>query len=302
MGTTEFINSFYKFYVYMWNVLRSIMDKPTSKRQTSYKFLIFLVLLLSFGCTYVFLIHPVVEYRDHIEEFPLSKLQEPQMPFKSMELQKDSTYSIVEIEKQNTFIALPADVDNSRPINIVLYSHGSITSVTKDIDEEFIQFLISYATYFTDKGYIFAASNEHAPGWGSKSVLADMDNTLSYILDTNNIEEDYRLNLLGYSMGGLSSFNYAIQSPDKVSSIALIAPTTRHNTWSGAEYTALKDIPIKIWHGTKDVNIFVGNSQNFALAAEKYDKEIQIELLQNETHWIKKITLKKSIFEFLEEE
>jgi len=277
------------------------MKTDTQQHNYNQKITIIIIITLSFLYTSLLFIIPTIKVQKHIKQHPFTEIKDPQIQpdFDSQEENLYATYSIIEIEGQNTFIAVPPELDNSKPISIVLYSHGSITYVNKDPNNKLMESLIPFSTYFVNNNYIFAASNEHSPAWGNESAISDMENTLAYILDKYNISDgNYKLSLLGYSMGGLSSMHYAWKHQETVHSIALIAPTIRHYEWSENEFNTIADIPIKIWHGTQDLNISVSNSQLFVTNAKKYDKEILLELLPNETHWIYKPKLKEDILEF----
>jgi len=261
----------------------------------------FIIIFVSTLYTLLFFITPIIIIQKHISQYPFTDIKKPSVNLNTNLNEKTlfATYSIVNIKGQNTYIALPLQIDNSKPIRIILYSHGSTTYINKDSNNEVFKFLTPFSAYYANNGYIFAASNEHSPAWGNDNAIQDMENTLDYILKTYNIE-DYELNLIGYSMGGLSSMHYAWKHPDIVNSIALIAPTIRHYEWSKEEFKAISNIPTKIWHGTQDKNIPSTNSIEFITLAKKYNKNIQIKLLPLKDHWNIKLSLKKDIFEFLQ--
>ena len=226
-----------------------------------------------------------------------------------------SGYFVVQIEGQNTFISLPkADLTN--PLKIIVYSHGSITSVAPNLNDTFMKQLIDYATFFSTRGYAFIASNEHAQAWGNELAVNDVKLSIERVLELSQAlsqgEEDaqvtkasiattnYEVYLLGYSMGGLTSMHYAWQYPQVLKAVALIAPTLRQNEWTKEKFTLLSEIPIKIWHGTKDVNIPVTNSQLFQQLAERNDKEIVLDLGNGDTHWTLENRINQDILEFYE--
>ncbi|KUK76941.1 MAG: seg, partial [candidate division WS6 bacterium 34_10] len=67
--------------------------------------------------------------------------------------------------------------------------------------------------------------------------------------------------------------------------IALLAPTTRSNEWDQERVDKIKDIDIKIWHGTADVNVGYVYTQNFVNKLESLGKEVDFVTLEGKTHW-----------------
>lgn len=187
------------------------------------------------------------------------------------------------IEGQTAYIAVPKDIDNNNPPSIVIYSHGSNTLVTTDISDSFIQDLEDYGNLYTTKNYIFAASNEHGENWGNTDSINDMYNLISWIKEsypTNN-----NIYLIGFSMGGLPTMRFVQKYSDNIQKVALLAPTTKSSDWNTSNISLLKDIDIKIWHGTSDVNIPISSSRTFISNMSKLGKDISLIELPGKTHF-----------------
>jgi dipeptidyl aminopeptidase/acylaminoacyl peptidase len=190
---------------------------------------------------------------------------------------------LVEIEGQWAYIAVPKPIDPNNLPRLVIYNHGSNTSVEKNFYPDFKNDLLEYVNTLVLKNYIFAVSNAHGVNWGSIESIKDNYNMYTYIRDKYGIKE--KIYMIGFSMGGLPTMNFATEYPELVSKIALLAPTTRTNEWDEERVSKLENIDIKIWHGTKDVNVGYVYTENFVNKIESFGKEIDFVTLEDKTHW-----------------
>jgi dipeptidyl aminopeptidase/acylaminoacyl peptidase len=190
---------------------------------------------------------------------------------------------LVEIEGQWAYIAVPKPIDPNNLPTLVIYNHGSNTSVEKDFDPNFKNDLLEYVNTLVLNNYIFAVSNAHGVNQGSIESVKDNYNMYTYIKDRYGIKE--KIYMIGFSMGGLPTMNFATEYPELVSKIALLAPTTRTSEWDEKRVSKLENMNIKIWHGTKDVNVGYIYTENFVNKIESLGKKIDFVTLENKTHW-----------------
>jgi len=200
------------------------------------------------------------------------------------------------IEGQPAYIAVPAPIDPENPPRIILYSHGSNTEVSFDTDDEFMQDLQKYGIFFTENDYIFAASNQHGANWGNDESIQDNINLIAWIKERYDTQE--KVNMIGYSMGGLPTMNFASDYPERVNKIALLAPTTNSNEWDAQRVAKIRDIEIKIWHGTADVNVGYSLSTTFVDRLQSFDKKVELVTLEGKTHWDIHTEYMEDILEF----
>jgi predicted esterase len=103
------------------------------------------------------------------------------------------------------------------------------------------------------------------------------------------IKEGYdtkeKVNMLGFSMGGLPTMNFVSKYPQLINKVALLAPTTNSNEWNTQRVEKIKDIDIKIWHGTSDVNVGYSLSTTFVSKLASFDKDVILVTLDGKTHW-----------------
>ena len=202
-----------------------------------------------------------------------------------------------DIEGEIAYIAVPTRIDKKKPPTIVVYSHGSNTRVTMDTGEEFMKDLQKYGEIYTKNNLIFAASNQHGENWGNQLSIQDTLNMIEWIKERYDTEE--KIYMIGFSMGGLPTLNFATTYPELVSKIALLAPTTRASEWDIDRVEKISDMTIQIWHGTADVNVGYSLSTTFINKVESLGREIPLITLDGKTHWDIEEESMDDVLEFL---
>ena len=195
------------------------------------------------------------------------------------------------------YIAVPTNIDKKKLPTIVVYSHGSNTRVTMDTEEEFMKDLQKYGEIYTEKNLIFAASNQHGENWGNQLSIQDTLNMIEWIKERYETKE--KIYMVGFSMGGLPTLNFATTHPELVSKIALLAPTTRANEWNSERVEKISEMKIQIWHGTADVNVGYSLSTTFVNKLQSLGREIPLITLEGKTHWDMEEEYMDDVLEFL---
>ena len=195
------------------------------------------------------------------------------------------------------YIAVPTNIDKKKLPTIVVYSHGSNTRVTMDTEEEFMKDLQKYGEIYTEKNLIFAASNQHGENWGNQLSIQDTLNMIEWIKDKYETKE--KIYMVGFSMGGLPTLNFATTHPELVSKIALLAPTTRASEWNSERVEKISEMKIQIWHGTADVNVGYSLSTTFVNKLQSLGREIPLITLEGKTHWDMEEEYMNDVLEFL---
>lgn len=202
------------------------------------------------------------------------------------------------IDDQQAYVLSPKKINTSDPVTLVIYSHGSNTNVTQDFEDPFMKDLQSYGILFTQHNYIFAASNQHGMNWGNEASIRDIQNLINWVSQRFNIQP--QIDMIGFSMGGLPTMNFASQNPDMINKIALLAPTARSSEWNKDRAANLKNMDIKIWHGTKDVNIPITSSITFVNKMSQYGIDIELEQIEGKTHFDVDAEYMDNILEYFE--
>lgn len=187
------------------------------------------------------------------------------------------------LEDQQAYVVVPSRIDEDNPPTLIIYSHGSNTAVTQNMEDQFMLDLQNYGRYFTQYNYAFAASNQHGINWGNEASLRDTMNLLEWV-KTNYIVAP-KINMIGFSMGGLASLNFASQNPDIVEKVALLAPSTRISEWNKQRVEQISNIDIKIWHGNADQNVSYSSVLDFVTKIGAWGKDIELVTLEGKKHY-----------------
>ncbi len=200
---------------------------------------------------------------------------------------------IVVIDGQAMYYTYPKTAETPE---LIVYSHGQLQRIVQDLNDPYMLKIQEYGKFFASKGFAFSASNQHDDNWGQKDSLNDIAKSIKWF-EENNYPIQKQIYLIGFSMGGLATINYAIESSQDIKAIALLAPTPSNNI-NQSTVNLLKEIPIKIWHGTDDINIPFTSSQQYVKSFESYGKEIDFVPIENAQHYDIEISLIEDILEF----
>ncbi|MBP6976082.1 alpha/beta fold hydrolase [Candidatus Dojkabacteria bacterium] len=201
------------------------------------------------------------------------------------------------IDGQQAYVVIPR-IDEDNPPILIIYSHGSNTTVTQNMEDQFMKDMQGYGVFFTEHNYIFSASNQHGVNWGSSASIQDTLNLKNWVDDNYDIEP--QVYLIGFSMGGLPTMNFATTYPDLISKIALLAPTVKSSEWNQERADKLDGIDIKLWHGNKDVNVPYSYSVYFVNKLKGYGKDIEFITLEGLTHFDLDTEYMNEILQFYE--
>ena len=271
----------------------------SSIKEVFINILLFIVLVLllvvpAYFCYKIFLVdtnaqNSNVEEIEDEENIPiLEEIEiEPEVPFYEF-------FPI--IEDQQSYVIVPSKIEDSTPPTLILYSHGSNTTVTQNMEDQFMKDLREYGIYFTERNYIFAASNQHGVNWGSEASIRDTLNLKLWVSENYFIES--KVNLIGFSMGGLPTMNFAAQYPELISKIALLAPTTRKSEWNSTRVEKIMDIDIQIWHGNADVNVPYSSTIGFVNTLKTLGKDIPLITVEGKGHFDIDTEYMEDILEF----
>jgi predicted peptidase len=257
--------------------------------------LFFVIILLALTAVYI-LIHNKNKSPKEIIEEPIPQQEQPQTEEKPIEEGPQYEEILPIIEEQQAYICVPANINKNNPPALVIYSHGSNTSITDNMEDSFMKDMHSYGVLFAANNYIFSASNQHGVNWGNRASVQDMINLKKWIEERYSIQP--KINLIGFSMGGLPTLNFATQYPDIVEKIALLAPSIKSAEWNSTRAQKLKDIQIKLWHGNKDVNVPYSSSVSFVKKLQGYGITIDFVTVEDKGHFDIDTEYMQDILEF----
>jgi predicted esterase len=187
------------------------------------------------------------------------------------------------IDGQQAYIVIPSNIKDSNPTTLIVYNHGSDTTVTTNMNDSFMQDLKAYGIFFTQYNFIFAASNAHGDDMGNESSMRDIENLIEWVSNGYPIEN--KLHMIGFSRGSLVTMNFSTDNPELIEKIALLAPTVRIEEWNVSRAQKLKGIKIKIWHGSDDSIIKLSKSTDFVSLMKSYNIPIELTVLDGKDHY-----------------
>jgi len=276
----------------------TLKQQEMKKQQSKRLFLIpvFIILLVLLG---IFLYKKSIQKEEVVEVDNEEKIEEQQEIIEEPE-EPIEVHEIFEtIDGQLAYIAVDSKFEKKKDFPIVIYSHGSTYSVTQNPDNQLLKDLRIYADTFIKEGYIFAASNQHGDNWGNAAAIEDTRKLVEYI--KTNFKTSDEIYLIGFSMGGLPTMNFAEKYPEGIVKIALLAPTTYATTWNSARVENVKSIPIKIWHGNQDVNVPYSLTTSFIARFKAHDKEVTLVTIEGKGHWDVDTELIPEILEYFKQ-
>lgn len=257
--------------------------------------LVLLLLVPAYLCYKVFLANtkaqPTVE--ETVEAETPQEIEEEEIVLEETEPYEE--YFPI-LEDQQAYVVVPTRIDSDKPLVLIIYSHGSNTTVTQNMEDPFMQDLLKYGEFFTKENYIFAASNQHGVNWGNQASIRDTYNLKEWVMQNYDIQPT--VYLIGFSMGGLPTMNFASDYSEEVSKIALLAPTTRSSEWNASRVEKIEEIDIQIWHGNADVNVPYSLSTKFVSTLKNLGKEVPLITLEGKTHWDIDTEYMEEILEF----
>jgi len=252
------------------------------KKQNKNTFFLILIILTVLTTIYIYNYYNKPKPLEEVKE---QKPQQEQPKTEEKPVQEGPQYEeiLTTIEGQQAYICVPTNIEENNPPTVIIYSHGSNTNITEDMNEQFMKDMQEYGILFTSHNYIFSASNQHGVNWGNSASVQDMLNLKTWIEERYSIQP--KINLIGFSMGGLPTLNFATKYPEFIGKIALLAPSIKSAQWDNTRAQKLKDIQLKLWHGNKDVNVPYSSSVSFVKKLQGYGITINFVTVEDKGHF-----------------
>jgi len=265
------------------------------KKQNKNTFFLILIILTVLTTIYIYNYYNKPKPLEEVKE---QKPQQEQPKTEEKPVQEGPQYEeiLTTIEGQQAYICVPTNIEENNPPTVIIYSHGSNTNITEDMNEQFMKDMQEYGILFTSHNYIFSASNQHGVNWGNSASVQDMLNLKTWIEERYSIQP--KINLIGFSMGGLPTLNFATKYPEFIGKIALLAPSIKSAEWNNTRAQKLKDIEIKLWHGNKDVNVPYSSSVSFVKKLQGYGITIDFVTVEDKGHFDIDTEYMQDILEF----
>lgn len=265
------------------------------KKQNKNTFFLILIILTILTTIYIYNYYNKPKPLEEVKE---QKPQQEQPKTEEKPIEEGPQYEeiLTTIEGQQAYICVPTNIEENNPPTVIIYSHGSNTSITDNMNEQFMKDMQEYGILFASHNYIFSASNQHGVNWGNSASVQDMINLKTWIEERYSIQP--KINLIGFSMGGLPTLNFATKYPELIGKIALLAPSIKSAEWNNTRAQKLKDIEIKLWHGNKDVNVPYSSSVSFVKKLQGYGITIDFVTVEDKGHFDIDTEYMQDILEF----
>ena len=265
------------------------------KKQNKNTFFLILIILTVLTTTYIYNYYNKPKPLEEVKE---QKPQQEQPKTEQKPIEEGPQYEeiLTIIEGQQAYICVPTNIDENNPPTVIIYSHGSNTTITDNMNEQFMKDMQEYGILFASHNYIFSASNQHGVNWGNSASVQDMLNLKKWIEERYSIQP--KINLIGFSMGGLPTLNFATKYPELIGKIALLAPSIKSAEWNNTRAQKLKNVEIKLWHGNKDVNVPYSSSVSFVKKLQGYGITIDFVTVEDKGHFDIDTEYMQDILEF----
>lgn len=204
------------------------------------------------------------------------------------------------IEDQQAYIAYPRTILKDEPPAIVVYYHGSTQQITTNFKQEVMKNMRIYGEFFANKNIAFLASNQHGDNWGNKVAVEDTRKLIAWV--KQRYLTSGTVYVFAFSMGGMPAMRHVIMYPKEVKRIALLAPAQQVETYTAAQIKLFRQVPLKVWHGTSDVNVPYWVTEELQTYFKKYDVPLEVVKLKGKTHWDVDTEYRQGVYEWLAEE
>jgi pimeloyl-ACP methyl ester carboxylesterase len=117
---------------------------------------------------------------------------------------------------EDTRIVLPAQFDSRRPAPVIISCHGNTQTqdhMTLSTQRK------TLVKYFTDAGFIYAASHMSGNQWGAQAAITDLVELWKYLRDHFPVGP---LVILGESMGGLATMNAVHRAALPIAGVGIV--------------------------------------------------------------------------------
>ncbi len=265
------------------------------KKQNKNTFFLILIILTILTTIYIYNYYNKPKPLEEVKE---QKPQQEQPKTEEKPIEEGPQYEeiLTTIEGQQAYICVPTNIEENNPPTVIIYSHGSNTTITDNMNEQFMKDMQEYGILFASHNYIFSASNQHGVNWGNSASIQDMLNLKKWIEERYSIQP--KINLIGFSMGGLPTLNFATKYPELIGKIALLAPSIKSAEWNNTRAQKLKNVEIKLWHGNKDVNVPYSSSVSFVKKLQGYGITIDFVTVEDKGHFDIDTEYMQDILEF----
>jgi alpha-beta hydrolase superfamily lysophospholipase len=178
--------------------------------------------------------------------------------------------------------------DSTREINsslvLVVYCHGAEEHIQKNRKGYVMERVIEWGNKFANEGYLFAAGDFTLDPYSNNKAIAQIEELRAWCVSKYGVQP--KMHIIGYSLGGYAVMLYSKKYPQNVSLITTVAGTLINHIWfkNANSLNALKTIPIRMFHGDKDLNVDYKRSVEFENFFKQKGFDVKLNSYKNADH------------------
>ena len=183
-----------------------------------------------------------------------------------------------------TFFCYDSTLTLDSSVVLVIYCHGAEERIQKTRKGYVMQRVYRWGNAFAKEGFLFAAGNFTLDPISNTLAIAQIEELRKWCLSQLGIHP--KIHIIGYSLGGYAVMLYSKKYPQHVALITTVAGTLINHVWFKYpnSINSIKNIPITMFHGDKDVNVEYKNSVEFMNFFNKRGFNIKLNTYKNSNH------------------
>jgi predicted peptidase len=162
-----------------------------------------------------------------------------------------------------TYFCYDSTLTLDSSVVLVIYCHGAEERIQKTQKGYVMQRVYQLGHAFAKEDFLFAAGNFTLDPISNTRAITQIEELRKWCQLEFGIYP--KIQIIGYSLGGYAVMLYSKKYPKHVSLITTVAGTLINHVWFKYpnSITSIKNIPIRMFHGDKDVNVEYKNSVEF---------------------------------------
>jgi len=167
---------------------------------------------------------------------------------------------------------------------LVIYCHGAEERIQNNPKGYVMQRVMQLGNVFAKEGFLFAAGNFTLDPISNTQAIIQIEELRKWCMSQFGIHP--KIQIIGYSLGGYAVMLYSKKYPQHVSLVTTVAGTLINHVWFKYpnSINSIKNIPIRMFHGDKDVNVEYKNSVEFMNFFNKRGFNIKLNTYKNSNH------------------
>jgi predicted peptidase len=199
---------------------------------------------------------------------------------------------------KNYIFQLPKKFKKTDTLPLVVFLHGAGTLNDFNKLQNIVKPILSHQSDY--RFFLFAPLFTNQDNW--KANFESLRTMLNEVIDQNPVDST-RIYLTGISMGGYFGMQFAIENPSTFAAfLSLAGGPAESGKWSEStlkQVGEIKNVPVRIYHGDKDITVFLDRSQTVVNAIKEAGGNAELIILPGRDHGILDIYAQDDAFSWL---